>query len=63
MMNASQVQRERLEGRLAELAQRLEKVERNRRRETNPLEQDWGEHAATRRATCALRARSSVSTP
>ena len=48
MTRKSQVQRERLEARLAQLAQRLEKVERNRRRQTNPLEPDWAEHAATR---------------
>lgn len=47
-MNEAQAHRKRLEDRLAQLVQRLEKVERNRRRETNPLERDWGEQAATR---------------
>lgn len=47
-MDKSQAQRQRLEARLAQLVQRLEKVERNRRRETNPLEQDWEEQATTR---------------
>lgn len=47
-MDDYQATRQRLEARLADLAQRLLKVERNRRRETNPLEPDWAEQAATR---------------
>jgi RNA polymerase-binding transcription factor DksA len=47
-MDNYKVIQQRLEARLADLAQRLLKVERNRRRETNPLDPDWAEQAATR---------------
>jgi DnaK suppressor protein len=47
-MDTYQTQRQRLETRLAQLADRLHKVERNRRRETNPLAADWQEQAITR---------------
>jgi DnaK suppressor protein len=47
-MDAYQTQRRHLEARLAQLVDRLHKVERNRRRETNPLAADWQEQAITR---------------
>lgn len=40
--------RQRLEERLLYLQQRLQQVERARRRETNPLDPDWQEQAITR---------------
>ena len=47
-MDAHQDTRQRLEERLERLTQRLHKVEGNRRRERNPLDQDWREQAVTR---------------
>jgi len=47
-METTQAIRQRLEERLLYLQQRLDRVERARRRETNPLDQDWQEQAITR---------------
>ena len=47
-METKQAIRQRLEERLLYLRQRLDKVERDRRRETNPLDPDWQEQAITR---------------
>jgi len=47
-MDSHQDTRQRLEGRLTNLMQRLHKVEGNRRRERNPLDPDWQEQAITR---------------
>jgi RNA polymerase-binding transcription factor DksA len=43
-----QAVRQELETRLAQLERRHQKVERDRRRETNTLERDWQEQAITR---------------
>ncbi|MDH3598641.1 MAG: TraR/DksA family transcriptional regulator [Candidatus Tectomicrobia bacterium] len=48
MMESHQGTRQHLEERLTHLMQRLHKVERNRRRERNPLDPDWQEQAITR---------------
>ena len=47
-MDEKQGRRQQLETLLAQLEQRLNKVERDRRRETTALEQDWEEQAITR---------------
>jgi RNA polymerase-binding transcription factor DksA len=47
-MNEQQARRQQLEAQLAQLERRQTKVERDRRRETNALEQDWQEQASTR---------------
>ena len=47
-MSDQQAVRSQLENRLEQLEQRLGKIERNRRRETNALEADWAEQAAVR---------------
>jgi hypothetical protein len=47
-METKQAIRQRLEERLLYLQQRLHQVERDRRRETNPLDPDWQEQAITR---------------
>ena len=47
-MNDQQAVRSQLENRLLQLEQRLGKIERNRRRETNALDPDWAEQAAVR---------------
>ena len=47
-MDSHQDTRQRLEERLAQLTERLHKVESDRRRERNPLDPDWEEQAITR---------------
>jgi RNA polymerase-binding transcription factor DksA len=47
-MDKYQARRQQLEAQLAQLERRQDKVERDRRRETNALEQDWQEQASTR---------------
>ncbi len=47
-VNNLQTIRQRLEARLAQLEQRLDRIERNRRRVGNTLERDWQEQAAVR---------------
>jgi len=47
MVNSSAVQK-RLEDQLREIEQRLEKIDRDRRRDNNPLDEDWQEQAAVR---------------
>lgn len=47
-MSNQQAVRSQLEKRLEDLEQRLGKIERNRRRETNALDPDWAEQAAVR---------------
>ena len=47
-MSDQQAVRHQLEQRLEQLEQRLGKIERDRRRETNALDPDWAEQAAVR---------------
>jgi RNA polymerase-binding transcription factor DksA len=47
-MDSHRDMRQRLEARLAQLSQRLHKIEGDRRRERNPLDPDWQEQAITR---------------
>jgi RNA polymerase-binding transcription factor DksA len=47
-MDEHQARRQQLEAQLAQLERRQHKVESDRRRETNALEQDWQEQASTR---------------
>lgn len=47
-MSHQQAVRHQLEQRLEQLEQRLGKIERDRRRETNALDPDWAEQAAVR---------------